>query len=173
MNPFAIEALILSDGCWQPALMQYMLQVTIMLPSKQQLGVQLVHLYRHIIRLHKAKLPLPLQDLGNTYVRDEFRRHRDEQTTEQQWAIFRAEWLKYVAMISGEADMVVSGDISEEVLQNMTQEQKIRLKVLEEEARKALDNVLQDSSRWQCGCCVSEFQEVFKQASKRCTVLHT
>lgn len=116
-----------------------------MAPSKK-FGVQLLHLYRQIRKVHKAKLPLPLQDLGNSYAKDEFKRHRDEPTTEQQWVIFRAEWNKYVAMISGEADLVVTGDIPQGVLDNMTQEQKIRLKILEEEARKALDNVLQDSA---------------------------
>ena len=116
-----------------------------MAPSKK-LGRQLLHLYRQILRVHQEKLPLPLQDLGNSYARDEFRRHRDEPTTEQQWAIFRAEWRKYVAMLSGEADMTVSGDIPEDVVAHMTSEQKIRLQVLEEEARKSLASVLKDTS---------------------------
>ena len=112
-----------------------------MAPSKK-LGRQLLHLYRQILKVHREKLPLPLQDLGNSYARDEFRRHRDEPTTEQQWAIFKAEWRKYVAMLSGEADMVVSGDIPADIIANMTPEQKIRLQVLEEEARKSLASVL-------------------------------
>ncbi len=115
-----------------------------MAPSKK-LGRQLLHLYRQIIKVHREKLPLPLQDLGNSYARDEFRRHRDEQTTEQQWAIFRAEWRKYVAMLSGEADLVVSGDIPADIIDHMTPEQKIRLQILEEEAKKSLATVLKDS----------------------------
>ena len=115
-----------------------------MAPSKR-LGRQLVHLYRQIQRLHREKLPLPLQDLGTSYARDEFRRHRDEPTTEQQWAIFAAEWRKYVAMLSGEADMVVSGEIPQDILDHMTPEQKIRLKMLEEESKAALSNVLKDT----------------------------
>lgn len=115
-----------------------------MAPS-QKLGPQLLRLYRQIREVHRDKLPLPLQDLGNSYARDEFRRHRDEQTTEQQWAIFAAEWRKYVAMLSGEADMVVSGEIPQDIIDRMTPEQKIRLQILEEEAKKALDNVLKDS----------------------------
>ena len=115
------------------------------MPPSKRLGPQLVSLYRRILEVHRSKLPLPLQDLGNSYARDEFRRHREEQTTEQQWAIFAAEWRKYVAMLSGEADMSPSGDIPKDVLDHMTQEQKLRLHILEEEAKKAISNVLQDT----------------------------
>lgn len=112
------------------------------MPPSEKFGRQLLQLYRQIRKVHREKLPLPLQDLGNSYACDEFRRHRDEKTSEQQWAIFAAEWRKYVAMLSGEADMVVSGDIPQEVLDHMSPEQKNRLKLLEEEARKALSGVL-------------------------------
>ena len=82
--------------------------------------------------------------MGDSYARDEFKRHRDGNTTDQQWVIFSAEWRKYVAMLSGEGDISVSGDIPPDVLNSLNQEQKIRLNILEVEARKALDNVLQD-----------------------------
>ena len=114
------------------------------MPPSQRLGRQLLQLYRQIMKVHRERLPLPMRDMGDSYARDEFRRHRDEKTTEQQWAIFAAEWRKYVAMLSGEADMTVSGDIPADVLNSMSQEQKLRLQILEEEARKALDNVLKD-----------------------------
>lgn len=73
------------------------------------------------------------------YLRDEFRRHRDEKATEQEWATFAAEWQKYLAMISGEGDragLVGMGEGSDSLLENMTPEQKIRMQFLEEEARK-------------------------------------
>jgi len=120
------------------------LQALRKMPPSQRLGRQLLQLYRQIMKVHRERLPLPMRDMGDSYARDEFRRHRDEKTTEQQWAIFAAEWRKYVAMLSGEADMTVSGDIPADVLNSMSQEQKIRLQILEEEARRALDNVLKD-----------------------------
>ena len=67
--------------------------------------------------------------------RDEFRRHKEETTTEQQWKTFAHEWHNYLLMISGggHADKGTNGH---DLLQNMTQDQKIRLQILEEEARR-------------------------------------
>ena len=38
-----------------------------------QTRVVLLRLYARILRLHREKLPLPLRDLGDQYVREEFR----------------------------------------------------------------------------------------------------
>lgn len=105
----------------------------------------MLQLYRQIRKLHREKLPLPLRDMGDSYAKDEFKRHREGQTTEQQWVIFAAEWRKYVSMLSGEGDISITGDIPPDVLNSLNQEQKVRLNILELEARKALDNVLKDA----------------------------
>ena len=115
------------------------------MPLPDKFGVQMLHLYKQIRKLHREKLPLPLRDMGDSYARDEFKRHRDGNTTEQQWVIFSAEWRKYVAMLSGEGDISINGDIPPDVLDSLNQEQKIRLNILEVEARNALNDVLKDS----------------------------
>lgn len=46
-------------------------------------------LYKSILRLHRG-LPKELQELGQTYVRDEFRRHKNCNPKEAQ--IFMQEW---------------------------------------------------------------------------------
>lgn len=46
-------------------------------------------LYKTILRLHRG-LPKELQELGQTYVRDEFRRHKNCNTKEAE--TFMLEW---------------------------------------------------------------------------------
>ncbi len=104
---------------------------------------QVLALYRQVLQIHRDKLPGPLRQLGNTYVRDEFKRHRDAKTTPEQWRQFFSEWEKYAGMLSGQADLPGgSGDIPDEVLLSMNEEQKERLKLLELEAAKARDAML-------------------------------
>ncbi|XP_025425646.1 succinate dehydrogenase assembly factor 3, mitochondrial [Sipha flava] len=54
-------------------------------------------LYKTILRLHRG-LPKELQELGQTYVRDEFRRHKNCNPKEAQ--IFMIEWSKYTLTLS-------------------------------------------------------------------------
>lgn len=114
------------------------------MPLPETFGPQMLRLYRQIRKLHREKLPLPLREMGDSYAKDEFKRHRDANTTDQQWAIFSAEWRKYSAMLSGDGDISVSGDIPPDVLNSLNQEQRVRLNILEVEARKALENVLKE-----------------------------
>ncbi|KAK9813151.1 hypothetical protein WJX72_009882 [[Myrmecia] bisecta] len=100
-------------------------------------------LYASVLRCHRHMLPGPLRDMGNRYARDEFRRHRDANTTPGQWREFQAEWRKYVGMLAGTADVAGgSGDIPLDTLERMTPEQKQRLAVLQEEARRAGQEML-------------------------------
>lgn len=90
------------------------------------------------MRIHRDKLPGPFRELGNTYVRDEFRRHRQGSTTPQQWTLFFEEWQKYAGMLAGTADLPgESGDIPDDMLHHLNEEQKHRLELLKLEAQKA------------------------------------
>ncbi|XP_015428600.1 PREDICTED: succinate dehydrogenase assembly factor 3, mitochondrial [Dufourea novaeangliae] len=53
-------------------------------------------LYKTILRLHRG-LPVEIQDLGSSYVRDEFRRHKKCNETEA--IIFLNEWTDYALML--------------------------------------------------------------------------
>jgi hypothetical protein len=103
----------------------------------------LLLLYRRIMRTHRAVLPGPLRAMGNTYARDEFRRHRDAKTTPGQWAAFYQEWQRYLSMLQGTADLPrASGDIPDDVLTGLNEEQKQQLERLREEAARAREEIL-------------------------------
>lgn len=110
----------------------------------------LFSLLRGILRLHRAQLPPPMRQMGDTYVVSEFRRHLRGNTTEQQWATFAAEWRRYAAMLNGSADQSPSGDagvasataaiaggsrdMTEQLLEQLSPEQRRRLVQLQQEA---------------------------------------
>ncbi|XP_043257564.1 succinate dehydrogenase assembly factor 3, mitochondrial [Colletes gigas] len=54
-------------------------------------------LYKTILRLHRG-LPIEIQSLGTTYVRDEFRRHKT--CNEAEATIFLNEWTEYALMLA-------------------------------------------------------------------------
>lgn len=55
------------------------------------------YLYKTILRLHRG-LPGELHSLGNTYVKDEFRRHKNCNPAEA--ACFMMEWTQYAVMLA-------------------------------------------------------------------------
>lgn len=96
-------------------------------------------LYRAVLRCHAQRLPPPMRSMGDSYARDEFRRHRDAKppTTEAQWSEFVLEWTRYVRMLEGQADSPgFSGSMDDSVLKRMSPEQQLRLNLLKEEAEK-------------------------------------
>ena len=99
---------------------------------------KVLRLYRDVLRCHRERLPGPLQEMGNSYARDEFRRHRDGKTTKAQWQTFTLEWNRYLEMLTGKGDLPGgSGDIPDEALLSMNEEQQQRLQELKREAELA------------------------------------
>lgn len=106
-----------------------------MASTKQQGFKQLVALYRQILRAHRDKLPGPLRALGDSYAGEEFRRHLKAKTTPKQWDEFGRQWYNYVSMLNGTADLEErSGDIPEDVQQQLTAEQRDQLAKLQQAA---------------------------------------
>lgn len=113
-------------------------------------------LFRSLLRLHREKLPGPMRMMGDTYLRDEFRKHLRGSTTEAQWQAFMSEWERYRVMLAGEADLIPagtavdgkegindiadrfhsSGAISIDALEGMSADQRAKLAQLREEAEK-------------------------------------
>ncbi|CAG7835247.1 unnamed protein product [Allacma fusca] len=58
---------------------------------------RVLQLYKTILRLHRA-LPTELQELGNQYVRDEFRRHKG--IAPEHVAPFMMEWAQYCSSLA-------------------------------------------------------------------------
>lgn len=100
-------------------------------------------LYKDILRVHREKLTGPLAQLGNDYVKSEFKAHLRGKTTKPQWQQFVQQWGDYKAFIGGTADgklpMVdTSGELSEQVREAMSPDQLTRMEQLREEARRVM-----------------------------------
>lgn len=81
--------------------------------------------------------------MGDTYAKDEFRRHRDAKTTPAQWKAFTEEWQRYLSMLQGTADLPhSSGDIPDDVLNSLNADQQQQLARLREEAARAREEIL-------------------------------
>lgn len=98
----------------------------------------ILQLYAAILRLHRAKLPAPMRDMGDKYVASEFRRHRDAAppATDTQLAEFYKQWTSYRDMMAGSADQPSGQAMPENVLDELTPDQAARLQQLEREARR-------------------------------------
>uniref|UniRef100_A0A2S2PB52 Succinate dehydrogenase assembly factor 3 n=1 Tax=Schizaphis graminum TaxID=13262 RepID=A0A2S2PB52_SCHGA len=89
-------------------------------------------LYKTILRLHRG-LPNELQELGQTYVRDEFRRHKNCNPKEA--SIFMLEWSKYTLTLSEQLLKNAKSDIGfgknidtqDGVLDSFTDDQIVQL----------------------------------------------
>ncbi|XP_035174370.1 succinate dehydrogenase assembly factor 3, mitochondrial [Oxyura jamaicensis] len=99
-------------------------------------------LYRRLLRLHRA-LPPALRELGDRYVREEFRKHKAAGPAEAQR--FLREWENYAALIrqqinedkQNSREKTVFGiQLTEEKLNDFRDEQIGQLKELMDEATK-------------------------------------
>ena len=87
---------------------------------------------RAILRAHRLKLPLDLRILGDDYVRQEFKQHKNAPV--QFLPDFFRSWRDYLTMLSvqsGEGDFGMALNISEVSI--MSKEQKDKLNALKSE----------------------------------------
>lgn len=84
----------------------------------------------------------PLKELGNDYVRSEFRSHlRNAKVTREQWQQFDQQWRNYLSFIGGTADAKApifdgSGELKPDVLEVMSEDQRKRVQQLKDAASK-------------------------------------
>jgi len=121
-------------------------------PGALSAGAPIMALYRSILRIHRVKLPTPMREMGDRYVREEFKSHIAADTTQEQWALFVAEWHRYRNMLAGAADVGSgstvldndalvtgidrSGEFTDEAVADMSQEQRDRLTAVRRKAMK-------------------------------------
>jgi hypothetical protein len=56
-----------------------------------------LNLYRRILRLHRQKLPFQMKEMGDKYVKEEFRQHKD---ASQEFVVqFMDQWEQYAEML--------------------------------------------------------------------------
>ena len=105
--------------------------------SSSGLGLRGLRLYASVLRAHRA-LPPQMRELGDRYVREEFRRHRTASATFLQ--PFLSEWQNYVASLpragAEEASVVIGRDLAPDQAASLSQEQLEQLARLREEAAR-------------------------------------
>ncbi|XP_053570059.1 succinate dehydrogenase assembly factor 3, mitochondrial [Bombina bombina] len=112
-------------------------------------------LYKRILLLHKM-LPLHLKALGDQYVKDEFKRHKN--VNPQEATFFMQEWEAYAAMLWSQAKEQVQHSglkgtygamLTEDKLNHFQEEQIVQLHELMQEATKpkAQFEVLEDNDQ--------------------------
>ena len=93
-----------------------------------------LQLYRSILRLHRAKLPLELKQVGDSYVKHEFAQFKKAKP--EHLTHFFKEWDKYVAMLSKKNDRNRIGEDMTVEIKAMSPEQQQKMKDLAEEIKK-------------------------------------
>lgn len=100
-----------------------------------------VKLYRRILKLHK-NLPIISKALGDQYLKDEFRRHKN--ATPEQVSEFIQEWKIYADMLEKQQDGKRFGShMSEHHMSSISEEQLCQLYELHQEITNP-----SDSSDW-------------------------
>ncbi|KAJ6641416.1 Succinate dehydrogenase assembly factor 3, mitochondrial [Pseudolycoriella hygida] len=102
-------------------------------------------LYKTILRLHRG-LPADMQSLGNSYAKDEFKRHKTCNPAEAQ--VFLIEWTNYAVQLSHQLGLGIKGKPSEKIgeylpvskLDDLREEQVIQLYELMKAATGQVDD---------------------------------
>mmetsp|Transcript_30514 Transcript_30514/g.42254 ORF Transcript_30514/g.42254 Transcript_30514/m.42254 type:complete len:119 (+) Transcript_30514:290-646(+) len=106
----------------------------------------ILKLYRNVLRAHRQNLPPPMRAVGDRYAKDEFRKHKEGETSETQWREFISEWQKYVNSINGTSGST-PGEIPLETLETLTPEQKVQLERLKAETLRFSGTVFKERNK--------------------------
>ncbi|XGW06322.1 hypothetical protein V3C99_016546 [Haemonchus contortus] len=107
-----------------------------------------LYLYKRILRLHYG-LPPPARLMGDTYVKDEFRRHKDANA--EHTSIFLNEWTSYCVTLSKQLSTsgIVKGfvgkDLDPEKLDSFAEEQLRQLLDLKLESERMKADLVKQS----------------------------
>ena len=92
----------------------------------------MLSLYRKILRLHRQKLPTQKRLLGDSYVKKEFRDHKNAKP--EFVNSFAQEWTQYCSFLETQQDH--GRDLPGEILTAMSPEQKAMLERLKLESQR-------------------------------------
>ena len=110
--------------------------------SRRKLGsaeFSLLSLYRQILRAHQHHLPATHRELGNTYVRTEFRLHQGAKPDFLQQ--FERHWRDYLKVISkppkpDDSGTVFGRDMTTQEIDALSDDQRVKLLEIREKAAK-------------------------------------
>ncbi|KAG8443102.1 hypothetical protein GDO86_011789 [Hymenochirus boettgeri] len=103
---------------------------------------QVRSLYKRILILHRM-LPLHLKALGDQYVKDEFRRHKN--VSSQEAKLFMAEWETYASVLWKQVKMTVQSPEERGIFGSPLSEEKLNL--LREEQIGQLHELMQEATK--------------------------
>ena len=112
--------------------------------AKQAMAAQRsfsLRLYRALLRSHRAVLPSVMRDLGDAYVRSEFKRHKA--ASPQHLQPFFREWLRYLSQMQAQGQGGYGAELDAEWQAAMSEEQRQSLQQLKQEAEKAAEYAVQ------------------------------
>mmetsp|Transcript_7451 Transcript_7451/g.8565 ORF Transcript_7451/g.8565 Transcript_7451/m.8565 type:complete len:109 (-) Transcript_7451:1322-1648(-) len=95
---------------------------------------QVVTLYRRLLRLHRQKLPFHMRQMGDSYIKKEFRDHQDAKP--EFVGPFIREWTKYADTLESQANNgeKFGQDLDEETKSKLSEEQRLQIQRLERES---------------------------------------
>ena len=96
-----------------------------------------LRLYRALLRSHRAVLPVVMRDLGDSYVREEFKRHKSAQP--QHLNAFFREWLHYLTQMNGQGQGSYGANLPDEYVSTLSSEQQQSLVQLRKETERAAE----------------------------------
>ena len=94
-------------------------------------------LYRQLLRAHAERLPAAQRELGDAYVKSEFRSHRDADA--KFLAAFESQWREYLGVLRSQSVDAPGRDLTADELSAMSDEQKVQVVDIYEKSRKAGD----------------------------------
>mmetsp|Transcript_10861 Transcript_10861/g.13593 ORF Transcript_10861/g.13593 Transcript_10861/m.13593 type:complete len:108 (-) Transcript_10861:457-780(-) len=95
---------------------------------------QVISLYRRLLRLHRQKLPSHMRQMGDTYVKKEFRDHQEAKA--EFIGPFIREWTKYADSLEHQASQgsQFGRDLDEETISKLSEEQRMQIQRLRQDA---------------------------------------
>lgn len=110
--------------------------------SVSEHAIHIRALYKAVLKLHRG-LPLHMQAIGDQYVKEEFRRHKEANKTEVE--IFLHEWTKYYMTLAKQLGtrskhQTIGQNLSPELLNSFSDEQVGQLKELFDATKKPLES---------------------------------
>lgn len=95
----------------------------------------MLNLYRSLLRIHAAVLPAPQRALGDRYVREEFKAHKD--VPPAQADAFVKTWQEYWVHLARSRGGPIGRDLDEDTTQALSEDQVAKLDDLAAAARSA------------------------------------
>nr|CCA27695.1 conserved hypothetical protein [Albugo laibachii Nc14] len=97
-----------------------------------------LRLYKNILTLHQSQLDPQLRVIGDQYVREEFKRHKN--ATTEYISSFLTEWKQYEETLRLKSKTRIGENLDKSMQSMLSEEQKTQLRNLKETAGSLFDS---------------------------------